>query len=96
MPITEIDPRYHCEAEERARRFCITLEYEDIGAKLMELRREAFEKYGCQALWNIPGDATYSGMQTVAGHLRSYGDLEAAYLAAAILKEIERRTGNAT
>ena len=96
ISIPEIDRRHRSEAEEYAKQFRIKLECENIEARLLELRKNANEKRGCQALWNIPGDATYSGMRVVAEKLRDFGDLEAAYLAAAILKEIEQSIGNAS
>ena len=78
ISIPKIDLRCRSEAEERGKRFRITLEYENTGARLMDLRREAYEKYGCQALWNIPGDATYSGMRALAENIRDNGRLETA------------------
>lgn len=69
--------------------------YEEIGERLMELRKIAWDRYHARALWSTPVHATYAAMRAVAGALRDYGDLEAAYLAAAILREIEARTGRA-
>ena len=88
-----IDRRYRCSAEQRAARFGITLEYEDIGNRLMELRKIAWDRYDTSALWSVPPHATYDAMHAVVDGLRSDGDLEAAYLAAAILREIRSRTG---
>ena len=65
-------------------------------SKAVGAAQERVREAGCQAFWNIPGDATYSGMRVVAEKLRDFGDLEAAYLAAAILKEIEQSIGNAS
>ncbi len=88
--------RFYCGAELRARRFGITLKYEDIGERLMFLRKEAYDKYDGRALTNIPGHATYGGMRGIAESLRENGDLEAAFLAAAIDEEISRRTSSAS
>ena len=90
-----IEEPFRCMAEQRAARFGITLEYEDMGDRLMELRRTAWDRYGAQALWSVPPHATYDSMHAVVDGLRSYGDLEAAYLAAAILREIECRRSDA-
>ena len=89
------DERFRCGAELRADRFGIRLQYDDIGERLMELRKEAYDKYDGRALTNVPGHATLAGMRAVAGSLRDNGDLEAAYLAAAIDREIRRRTSDA-
>ena len=69
---------------------------EDVGERLLELRRTAFQKYYPDALWYVSSDATFAAMRGVADALRTEGDLEAAFLAAAILKEIDRKTGNAS
>lgn len=95
MSCVMIEKRFRCMAEQRATRFGITLEYEDLGDRLMELRRIAWDRYGAQALWSVPPHATFDSMHAVIDGLRSYGDLEAAYLAAAILREIECRTDDA-
>ena len=58
----------------------------------MELRKLAWDRYHARALWSTPPHATYGTMRAVAGALRDHGDLEAAYLAAAIDREIGRRT----
>ena len=73
----------------------VTVRYEDIGERLMELRKIAWDRYGTTALWYVPPHATYDTMDEVVDGLRCYGDLEAAYLAAAIIREIEARTGRA-
>lgn len=91
----DIDERFFCQAEHRARQRGRTLKYDDIGDGLMALRKEAWDKYDLRALWSVRGDATLSAMRGVARALRLNGDLEAAYLAAAILREVERRSGNA-
>ena len=94
-----IDERFRCAAEDRAaQQAClgVRVRYEDIGDRLMELRKEAWDRYHARALWSTPTHATYGTMRAVAGALRDHGDLEAAYLAAAILREIEARTGRAT
>ena len=91
----EIDGRFMCRAEDRAAQQGRTLKYDDIGDKLMALRKDAWDKYELRALWNRRGDATLNAMRGVARALRLYGDLEAAYLAAAILREVERQSGNA-
>ena len=96
MTKLSIDQRFSCGAELRAARFGIALQYDDIGERLMELRKVAWDRYDASALWSVPPHATYDSMYAVIDGLRSYGDLEAAYLAAAILQEIERRTGDAT
>ena len=90
-----IEERFRCMAEQRAARFGITPKYEDMGDQLMELRKIAWDRYGAQALWSVPPHATFDSMRAVIDGLRSHGDLEAAYLAAAILREIECRTGDA-
>ncbi len=90
-----IDNRFRCSAEQRAVRFGINLRYEDIGDRLMELRKIAWDRYDTSALWSVPPHATYDSMHAVVDGLRSDGDLEAAYLAAAILREIRSRTGRA-
>ncbi len=59
----------------------------------MELRKTAWDRYGATALRHVPPHATYSTMEEVADGLRCYGDLEASYLAAAIIQEIKARTG---
>ena len=93
-----IDERFRCAAEDRAAQQAslgVKVRYEDIGERLMELRKEAWDRYGATALWHVPPDATYAAMSAVADGLRSDGDLQAAYLAAAILREIKARTGRA-
>lgn len=90
-----IDERHRCGAEQRAVRFGITVRYENIGDRLMELRKIAWDRYDSSALWSVPPHATYSSMIEVADGLRSDGDLEAAYLAAAILQEISLRKAGA-
>ena len=96
MAKLSIDQRFSCGAELRAARFRIALQYDDIGERLMELRKVAWDRYDASALWSVPPHATYDSMYAVIDGLRSFGDLEAAYLAAAILQEIEHRTGDAT
>ena len=91
----DIDGRFLCRAEERAARQGRTLKYDDIGDRLMALRKEAWDRYDLRALWNRRGDATLNAMRGVARALRLYGDLEAAHLAAAILREVERQSGDA-
>ena len=91
----DIDGRFACRAEERAAQQGRALKYDDIGDRLMALRKEAWDNYDLRALWNRRGDATLNAMRGVAEALRLYGDLEAAYLAAAILREVERQSGNA-
>lgn len=98
MADTSIDERFICAAEARAAQQAdlgVTIRYEDIGERLMELRKIAWDRYGATALWYVPPHATYNTMEEVADGLRSNGDLEAAYLAAAIIKEIKARTGPA-
>ena len=98
MANNRIDERFICAAEARAAQQAslgVKVRYEDIGERLMELRKIAWDRYGATALWYVPPHATYSTMDEVANGLRRNGDLEAAYLAAAILKEIEARTGHA-
>ena len=98
MADNRIDERFICAAEARTAQQAslgVTVRYEDIGERLMELRKIAWDRYGATALWYVPPHATYGTMREVADGLRSYGDLEAAYLAAAILKEIKARTGDA-
>ena len=98
MADNQIDERFICAAEARTAQQAslgIKVRYEDIGERLMELRKIAWDRYGATALWYVPPHATYGTMRAVADGLRSNGDLEAAYLAAAILKEIEARTGDA-
>lgn len=98
MDSSTIDERFRCAAEERAaQQAClgVTIKYEDIGERLLELRKIAWDRYGTTALWYVPPHATYATMDEVADGLRNHGDLEAAYLAAAILREIETRTGRA-
>ncbi len=90
-----VNSRYRCRAEEAAARFGFELRYDDIGDRLMALRKEAFDRYDARALWSTPGHATLAGMRGVAEALRNNGDLEAAYLAAEILSEVERRGGGA-
>ncbi|MDE0303421.1 MAG: hypothetical protein OXI87_00845 [Albidovulum sp.] len=93
-----IDERFRCAAEDRAAQQAslgVRVRYEDIGDRLMELRKEAWDRYGATALWSVPPHATYGAMSAVTEGLRTDGDLEAAYLAAAILREIETRTGRA-
>ncbi|MXW87451.1 MAG: hypothetical protein F4103_10030 [Boseongicola sp. SB0673_bin_14] len=87
IPIPE---RFHCEAERRARRHGIRLDYENIGEELLALRKRAFDLYGARCLWSVPGHATISGMQGIAGGLQDYGDLAAARLAARILEKTGR------
>ena len=91
----DIDGRFVCQAEHRAQQRGRTLKYDDIGDGLMALRKEAWDKYDLRALWSTRGDATLNAMRGVARALRLYGDLDAAYLAAAILREVERQCGNA-
>ena len=79
--------RFRCGAEQRAQRFRIDLEYEDIGDDLLALRKKAYDLYGGRCLWSVPGHATISGMQGIAGALQEYGDLAAAQLAAEILEK---------
>ncbi len=93
--VADIDRRFLCRAEERAAQQGRALQYDDIGDRLMALRKEAWDKYDLRALWNRRGDATLDAMRGVASALRLYGDLEAAHLAAAILREVERRSGDA-
>ena len=98
MTNQQIDDRFICAAEARTAQqesLGIKVRYEDIGERLMELRKIAWDRYGATALWYVAPHATYGAMRAVADGLRSNGDLEAAYLAAAILKEVEARTGNA-
>ena len=98
MVDNRIDERFICAAEARAAQQAslgVKVRYEDIGERLMELRKIAWDRYGATALWYVPPHATYSTMDEVANGLRRNGDLEAAYLAAAILKEIKARTGDA-
>ena len=93
-----IEERFRCAAEDRAaQQAClgVKVKYEDIGEQLMGLRKEAWDRYGATALWHVPPHATYAAMSAVAAGLRDNGDLEAAYLAAAILREIKARTGSA-
>jgi len=85
--IIPIPERFHCMAEQRAKRFRINLEYDDIGEELLLLRKQAYDFYGDICLWNIPGHATISGLRGIAGGLQKYGDLNAARLAAKILKK---------
>ncbi len=99
MDNSKIDERFRCAAEDRAaQQACLGVEvrYEEIGERLMEFRKIAWDRYGVTALWYVPPHATYAAMEEVADGLRSNGDLEAAYLAAAILKEIKSRTARAT
>lgn len=98
MANPSIDERFICAAEARAAQQAslgVTVRYEDIGDRLMELRKIAWDRYGATALWHVPPHATYSTMDEVAEGLRSNGDLEAAYLAAAIIREIDSRTDRA-
>ena len=98
MANTRIDERFICATEARAAQQAslgVKVRYEDIGERLMELRKIAWDRYGATALWYVPPHATYSTMEEVADGLRSNGDLEAAYLAAAIIREIDSRTGRA-
>ena len=90
-----VDERFRCAAEDRAVQQARPVTYHDIGEQLMELRKLAWDRYHARALWSTPPHATYGTMRAVAGALRDHGDLEAAYLAAAIDREIGRRTGNA-
>ncbi|MXW85717.1 MAG: hypothetical protein F4186_06060 [Boseongicola sp. SB0676_bin_33] len=92
IPIPE---RFHCEAERRSRRFRIDLEYEDIGEELLALRKKAYDLYGARCLWNIPGHATTRGMRGIATSLQTYGDLDAARLAADILERTGWEDGHA-
>ena len=82
IPLPE---RYHCMAEERARRFGFTIQYDDIGEELLALRKQAFDLYGATCLWNVRGNATITGLRALAEGLHSHGDLGAARLAAEIL-----------
>ena len=92
IPIPE---RFHCEAEERSRRFRIDLEYEEIGEELLALRKRAYDLYGARCLWNIPGHATVRGLRGIATNLQMYGDLNAARLAADILERTGLEDGHA-
>lgn len=83
IPIPE---RFHCEAERRSRRFRVDLEYDDIGADLLELRKAAYDLYGGRCLWNVAGHATIGGMRGIARCLQEHGDLNAALLAIKILE----------
>ncbi|MCY3674827.1 MAG: helix-turn-helix transcriptional regulator [Rhodobacteraceae bacterium] len=85
--IIPIPERFHCMAEQRAKRFRINLEYDDIGEELLLLRKQAYDLYGDICLWNIPGHATISGLRGIAGGLQKYGNLNAARLAAKILEK---------
>ena len=96
MNKTFCDTRFRCAAEDRAIQQNRKIEYHDIGGRLMELRRIAWDKYHARALWSTPPHATYRTLRAVAETLRDNGDLGAAFLAAAIDKEISRRTGSAT
>ncbi|MCY3725422.1 MAG: helix-turn-helix transcriptional regulator [Rhodobacteraceae bacterium] len=87
--IIPIPERFHCMAEQRAKRFRIDLEYEDIGEELLLLRKQAYDFYGDICLWSVPGHATISGLRGIAGGLQDYGDLNAARLAAKILEKTE-------
>lgn len=87
--IIPIPERFHCMAEQRAKRFRINLEYDDIGEELLLLRKKAYDHYGNTCLWSVPGHATISGLQGIAGSLQDYGDLNAARLAARILEKTE-------
>ena len=98
MADTSIDERFICAAEARAAQQAslgVKVKYEDIGERLMELRKIAWDRYGATALWYVPPHATYSTMEEVAEGLRCNGDLEAAYLAAAIIQEIKARIDRA-
>ena len=98
LPGVLIGGRFRCAAEDRAARQArlgVTVRYEDIGERLMELRKIAWDFYGATALWSVPVDATYGAMSAVADGLRSGGDLKAAFLAAEILREIKARTSRA-
>ena len=98
MANSRIDERFICAAEARAAQQAdlgVTVRYEDIGERLMELRKIAWDRYGATALWYVPPHATYGTMGEVADGLRCYGDLEAAYLAAAIIREVDARIGRA-
>ncbi len=69
-----IDERFRCAAEDRAaQQACLGVQarYEDIGERLMELRKEAWDRYGATALWSVPPHATYGAMSAVAVGLRS-------------------------
>ncbi|MCY3880169.1 MAG: hypothetical protein OXF74_13440 [Rhodobacteraceae bacterium] len=93
-----IDERYRCAAEDRAAQRAglgVKVRYEDIGERLMKLRKIAWDRYGTTALWYVPPHATYATMEEVADGLRCNGDLQAAYLAAAILREIKARNDRA-
>ena len=97
-PRDGVDERFRCAAEDRAaQQAClgVAVRVEEIGERLMELRKQAWDRYGATALWSVPPHATYGAMAAVAESLRTNGDLEAAWLAAAILREIETRTGHA-
>ena len=98
MADTSIDECFICAAEARAAQQAslgVEVKYEDIGERLMELRKIAWDRYGATALWYVPPHATYSTMEEVAEGLRCNGDLEAAYLAAAIIQEIKARIDRA-
>ena len=91
MTVAAIDERFRYHAEDRAVQQGRPLVYDDIGEKLMELRKVAWDRYDLKALWNIPGHATLEAMRSVAHALRGRGDLAAVHLAAAILDEVDRQ-----
>ncbi len=95
MAESAIDKRFICAAEVRASQQARAIEYEEIGERLMELRKTAWDKYHALALWNTPPHATFDCMRAVAEDLRVNGDLEATFLAAAIDREVENCIGNA-
>ena len=50
--------RFSCAAEDRATDWGCVPAYDDIGERLMTLRKEAWDRYSLRALWNIRPDAT--------------------------------------
>ncbi len=86
-----VEERFACAAEDCAVQWKISPAYDDIGEKLMALRKEAWDRYSLRALWNVRPDATLGAMRSVANALRCYGDMDAAFLAGAILREVDRR-----
>ena len=88
---TVIEERFRSRAEDRAIEWKRSLAYHDIGDRLMELRKEAWDGYAYRALWNIRPDATLGAMRSVAWALRLYGDMKAAFLAEDILQEVDRQ-----
>ena len=86
-----IEERFRSRAEDRAAQWKRAPVYDDIGERLMELRKEAWDGYAQRALWNIPPDATLGAMRSVAWALRFHGDMKAAFLAEDILREVDRQ-----